>query len=224
MTPARVAAVLAGPSLSAIGRQTQPLVDVFAGPNALAHALESEVPWLWLLAPSARAREDALEHLLGAVAPEHEPRALLVAGMVLDGAGRPLDDELPAPDRTDMSAVIRLVALGLCPVRHCTFANCLIQRVAFERSGLPDTRSFGRHAAVQWTARALGEQPGRFCAGSVVVLHPPTRRGPRSPLADGAATLRMARSGVWTRGESLRALAQLAPETGVTRRRRAPVL
>jgi hypothetical protein len=224
MTPPRVAAVLAEGSPAVTGRQTEPVQDVFAGPGALARARASDAQWLWFLAAGARAREDALQRLLLAAEPADEPRASLVAGMVLDEHDRrPVEDELPAPDRADIGAVIHLVALHLCPIRHATLANCLVARAAFERHGCPDVRAFGRHAAVEWTARVLRMEAGRFCADSVVVLSPAEpRRGPRSALAHAPATLRMARSGAWTRGESLEAFARLVAEARIRRGRRAP--
>ncbi len=223
MTGLRVAAVQPGPGASGAGRQTEPPHEVFAGPGALARALGSDAQWLWFLAPGAQPREDALAQLVGAVRLELElePRASLVAGLVLDErTGRPLEDELPAPDGADVAAVIRLVGRHLCPIRHAPLANCLVERAAFDRHGPPDVRAFGRHAAVEWTARVLRSEPGRLCADSVVVLAAaPPRRGARSALAAVPATLRTARSGAWTRGEALQAFAALAAEAGVRRRR-----
>lgn len=224
MTPLRVAAVLAEASPHAVGDQTEPPHDVFTGPGGLARALASDAQWLWFLAAGARAREDALQRLLRAAEPAHEPRASLVAGMVLDERdGQPVQDELPAPDSADVAAVIRLTALHLCPIRQATLANCLVARAAVERHGHPDVGAFGRYAAVEWTARVLRVEPGRFCADGVVVLVPEDARpSRRAALAALPATLRMARSGAWTRGESLGAFARLAAEASIRRGRRAP--
>ncbi len=221
MTPIRVAAVLAGGSPTRLARQTEAVPEVFAGPGALARARACDADWLWFLAARARVREDALQRLLGAVEPEAEPRAALVAGMVLDERdGRPVEDELPAPDPSDIGVVIRVIPRHLCPIRHATLANCLVARAVLQRHGEPDTRRFGRYAAVEWTARVLRSEPGRFCADAVAVLSPaPGGDAPARPtLAAAAATLRMARTGAWTRGESLQALGRLAAGANLTRR------
>jgi hypothetical protein len=178
-----------------IGEQTVTPAVVCA---QLSAAVAGDADWLWLLAPAARPRPDALACLLAGAAAE--PRAWLFAGMVLDGGGEPLERELPAPARGDVSAVIRSAAQGLCPIRHATFANCLVRREAFARYGLPDTAAFADFAASHWTARVLADEPGYLCARSVVTIA--DRHQPHAVLA----TLRMIRSGVWTRGESLAAL------------------
>jgi len=203
LTAPRVVAVVAGPPGAALDHAR--LEGVASGPGALARAATTGADWLWLLAAGALPREDALPRLLDAVAPSGEPAAALVAGMALDGAGRALEDLLPAPDRSDAAAVLRLAALRLCPVRHASFANTLVRRDAFARLGLPDERAYGPYAPVAWTARLLRDEPGRLCPASVVTIA--SRAHPKATLA---ATVRMARSGVWTRGEAFGALGALS--------------
>lgn len=203
MTAPRVLAVVAAPAGAELDGAA--LAGVVTGPGALTRAVATDAEWLWLLAAGARPAQDALARLLDAVAPAGEPPAALVAGMVLDEAGRPLEALLPAPDRSDPAAVLRLAALRLCPVRHAPFANALVRRDAFARLGLPDERTYGPYAPSQWTARLLRDEPGRLCPASVVTVD--TDAQPRATLA---ATVRMARSGVWTRGEALGALGALS--------------
>jgi hypothetical protein len=205
---APVAAVLGSEEPLALAEQTRAPTHVFAGDDALARALDVEARWLWLLAAGGRPRADALERLLHA-SDDRASAAALVSGAVLDAAGRPLEDELPAVRHGDVASVIALSERRLAPIRHATFANCLVERTAFARHGLPDARSFGRHAAVEWTARVLRDRPGRFCPASVVVVGV-DRTGPGPPLAEIGATIRTLRSGAWTRGESVRELLQLA--------------
>lgn len=222
MSAPRVVAVIAGtrPPVPAPAS----LADVLVGPGALARGVAGDSDWLWLLADGARVRGDALPRLLGAVTPAGEPAAALVAGIVLDGGGHPVDALLPAADQSDTSLVLRLAAARLCPVRHASFAHTLVRRADFERFGLPDERAYGRYAPEQWTARLLREEPGRLCAESVVTLPAmatPNPRGLGATFAGVAATVRMARSGVWTRGETLHAVSALAAEAGLSRPRRA---
>ncbi len=197
----------AGPE--ALDEQTVPLACSFAGSGALERAVALDFEWIWFIAPGAQPRCDALERLFEAVQPDGEPPAVLVAGMVLDSNSRPLDHELPAADHTDMNVVIRLVSRGLLPVRHVTFAHCLVERRAFLRHGLPDTRRFGRYAPLDWTARALREGTGYFNPRSVVTLARNALPARESALSATLTTLRMARSGAWTKGESVRALSGL---------------
>ena len=204
MTRARVAAVLAEGPAAALGDQTRRPELVLVGAGALVEALASEADWLWFLAAGARAEAGALQRLLDAVQPAGEPAAAIVAGMVRDGAGRALEGWLPAPDRRDLAAVIRLLPLRLCPIRHAPLANCLVRREALERHGPLDERRFGPYAAVEWSARVLRAEPGRLCAEAVAVVF-----SPRRPAVDAAAALRMARTGAWTRGETLSELARL---------------
>jgi hypothetical protein len=212
-----VTAVVHGEAPARLARQMPPAVDVLTGPDRLERAAATDVQWLWLISAGGTPRPDALDLLLRATATDGERRPALVCGIVLDDAGRPVEEELPPVSHSDVAAVIRLCEHRLAPVRHATFANCLIERTAFERHGLPDSR-FGRHAAVEWTARVLGERPGLFCPASVVIVG---RRaadygagsrldhGESSRLAAGMATIRMVRSGAWTRGESARGLLAL---------------
>jgi hypothetical protein len=191
--------------------------------DALEQAIASDADWLWLLADGAQPASDALERLLDAVEPAGEPRAALVAGLVNDGSGRVIGDALPGFLQNDDDAVLRLVAQRLLPLRSATFDHCLIRRTCFVHHGVPDTEALGRHAPVAWTARVLRDAPGYFTPLSIARLAGPPRSEPppRWPAAT-MNTLRMTRTGGWTRGESARALARLltarASDAGSVRR------
>ena len=191
------------------------IVTVTAAPGALSRALAAPAgePWLWLLAPGARPRPDAIELLIAAIEPPGSPRAAIVAGVVVDPEGAPVAAELPAGEWRDDAAVIRLAEARVLPIRSAPFAHCLVARATFAEHGLPDERTYGPHAAREWSARVLREAPGYLAATSVAVLERPQ---PAPTLHALAPTLRMTRTGAWTRGESLEALADLAG--GVFRR------
>lgn len=198
-----------------------------AAPDDLASALAGDARWVWCLPTGLEPRADALERLLAAVAPEGEPPAAIVAGLVLDTSGRPAADALPGFGPADVAEVLRVLPHELCPIRHADLANCLVARFALERHGLPDAGAYGPHAAREWTARVLRDEPGRFCAASVAVRTGPAPIdiGPRpaGALRSLGPTVRAVRAGTWNRGESLRALAAVAREAGLRRPRRAAV-
>ena len=191
-------------------------------PALHATAVDADERWLWCLPPGLVPRAGALERLVAAVAPDGEPPASIVAGLVLDDSGRPATDALPGFGPADVAEVLRLLAHEACPIRHAELAHCLVARDALERHGLPDAAAYGRHAGREWTARVLREEPGRFCATSVAVraTAPRPRRG-AAALRDLGPTVRAARARTWNRGESLRAFADLAREAGLRRPRRA---
>jgi hypothetical protein len=172
----------------------------------LARALAGAAEWLWCLAPGARAAEGAQSALLAAAERDADGgRPALVAGMVLGADGRPADWALPAAATDDLDALLSLVERRLCPLRWAPLHNCLLDRAVVAGYGAPDQRAFGPYAGVEWTARVLADHRGRFCADAVATL-PAEARAPGGPALLGA-TLRTARSGAWTRGESLQAFA-----------------
>jgi hypothetical protein len=183
---------------------------VFHGKDALIAAFASRAPWIWLLGARAAPRPDALECLLECAAPAGERPASLLAGMVLDPDGAPVGRDLPAGGGRSLADVVRLTARSLLPIRHATFANCLVARECLEREGLPDVARYGPYAAAEWSARALRGGAGYFVPASVVVLE----RGPARPRAPALrsipALVRMTRTGTWTRGETLAAASALA--------------
>lgn len=206
--PAAVAVIDGGLPAPPAG-QTVPVTAWFSGAD-LEQAIASGVDWLWFLAAGADPRPDALELLLDGTRPTGAPPASMVAGMVLDRRGRILESELPAPDHQDAAAALRVLPGRLLPIRHASFAHCLVARAAFVRHGLPDVRRYGTRAPVAWTARVLGEEAGYFAPGSVVTLDPPAwPPDRRTALAALPGTLRLVRSGAWTRSESVRGLSRL---------------
>lgn len=156
--------------------------------------------WLWLHAPDARVAPDAVATLLDAERRLGDEPVLLAA-LVVDGSGRPRADRLPAGRESDTAATIAGVAQGALPIRNAPFAALLLRASAIVEHGAPDVPAHGAHAPVVWTARLLRERPGYLVPAAVV-----TEERASVPAGVGA-TVRAARSGTWTRGEQVRALA-----------------
>jgi len=188
--------------------QSQRPAEAFTGTDALARALASQAPWIWLLGDRVRPRPDALEQLLDQARPGDERPASLLAGMVLDAAGAAVAPALPAGGGRELADVVRLAGRSLLPIRHAPFANCLVARECFIGEGFPQRSRYGRYAPVEWTARVLRTRDGYFVPASVVVSDGGTGR--RDGLTSIPALARMARSGTWTRGETLAAARALA--------------
>jgi hypothetical protein len=187
------------------------VVALTAAPGALSRALDGGDGWVWLLAPGVLPRPGALERLTAAIEPPGGSRAVIVAGVVVDPAGALIAEALPAGDPRDDDAVIRLARARVLPIRSTPFAHCLVDRRSFAEHGLPDERAYGPQAAREWSARVLRQSPGYLAAASIAVLERP-ERAPTALQALRALspTLRMTRTGAWTRGESAEALADLA--------------
>jgi hypothetical protein len=192
-----------------LAAQSHTPAQVFHGPDALVGALASRAPWIWLLAARAAPRPDALERLLECAAPAGERPASVLAGMVIDADGAPVGRELPAGGGSSLADVVRLTGRALLPIRHATFANCLVARECLVREGLPDIVRYGPYAGAEWSARALRGGVGYFVPASVVVLER-GRAGRRAALGSIPALLRMTRTGTWTRGETLGAASAVA--------------
>jgi hypothetical protein len=168
--------------------------------GALARAARSDSEWVWLLAPGAEPRRDALARLLEASQPRDGSSPVILAGATQDASGAAIVRDLPAGDEHN-PGVVAAVARHTLPIRSATFANCLVARACFERHGLPDDHRYGLFAPVEWSARVLDEAPGYYVPASVVTVAPRHTRG--EAVAAAAPLLRMLRTGAWTRGEAL---------------------
>lgn len=209
----RVAAVLwDATSVSLAGQARQPEA-LFTGDSALAEATGSDCEWIWLLERGVQPDGDALERLIENVEPSGYPPADVVSGVVLDRAGRPIEDHLPGGRFEDAAAVIALVEQRLLPIRHTPFSHCLIRRSCFLRHGLPDFDELGPYAPIAWSATVLGDGAGYFASLSVArAPGEPRRIRPREVPAMTPRMIRMMRSGAWTTGESVRAVQRLAAQ------------
>jgi hypothetical protein len=161
--------------------------------------LGAAVDWLWVHSPGGRPRDDALPTLL-AVAAALDDAPVMLAALVVDASGTPRADRLPAGREADTAAAIAGVERRVLPMRSAPFAGLLVRADAVHAGGPPDVAAYGPHAPLVWTARLLADRPGYLVPAAVVVESDDRERARLGP------TLRTVRSGVWTAGESVRAL------------------
>lgn len=180
---------------------SRPVTVVASGADALARAVRSESSeWIWLLAPGAQPRDDALACLLRAAEATPEAPPKLLAGTVCDAGGGVIVRELPAAD-IHSPEIIDAVSRHTLPLRSTTLANCLVRRDCFVRHGLPDTRRYGPYAGAQWSAVVLREETGYVVPDCIVTLT--GSRGRRDALTSIPSLARMLRTGAWTRGDAV---------------------
>lgn len=188
-------AVAAPRAVAGLAGQTRAPDEVVTGDDALRRAHATGASWIWVLAHGGDPRPDALERLLGA-----SEGAALVAGAVVDPAGRIREEAVPA-FRIERPDVIELAGRGLLPLRHAPLAHCLVAADALTRHGFPDDARFGPYAAIAWSARVLREADGWFEPASVVAAELPG-------ATDWRALARMLRDDAWTRGDRLAAVSR----------------
>ena len=170
-------------------------LTVVIGPDRTGLAPDHRVPdlsaalalggRLWIVDGAARPEPGALEALL-AVA---DAAPLLVSLPVGSEAA------LPRGAEADTAGLIAAVGRGLVPIRHAEAYSLLVDASAVDA---PEP-GYGTLTARAWTARVLRRRPGYLVTASRVHVAPP-------PAADPRAVLRMARAGLFTRGETVRAL------------------
>ena len=212
---ARIVAVIAGTvdgerlaaCRDAVERQTHPVAAVYSGADALAAAFADGADWFWVLEGAAVPRPEALADLIAAIRPPGgEADAAVIAGLLVDAGGRPIDGQVPAGRERETEEVLRLARLRLLPIRRAGFGSTLVSGAALARHGLPSER-YGAYAPLEWTARVLRESPGYLVPASLAVADPAP--APRADLDRLVAAARMTRTGTWTRGETARAFAAL---------------
>jgi hypothetical protein len=148
-------------------------------------------PMLWLLDASASPANGALAALL-------ESGDAPAVSLPVDGFGAPVGTLLGRfADST--SAVTDAVGRGGVPLRHTHVVSMVIPRSTVLEHPPPDVARLGRYAGSEWTARVFARSPGMLVPGSTVEV---AGSAPGSPVE----ALRMARTGVWRRGETLREL------------------
>lgn len=155
-------------------------------------ALSARAPLLWLLNSEAAPSGDALAVLV-------EDGSVPAVSLPVDDRGAPVDTALGRFVESDVGAVLDEARRRRVPMRHTSVVSLLVARDAVAGLDPPDPARFGRYAGSEWTARLFARHPGMLVARSRVTLR---SAEPGSPLE----ALRMARSGVWGRGETLREL------------------
>ena len=174
--PVGVASVVGLPSLDA-------LADT---------AREAATRLLWLLDASAQPSEETLPALL-----EHAEAP--AASLPVDERDEPVEPLLGRFTESDVPGILSAAANRCVPLRHTYLISLLAERDLVTTLAPPDPDRFGRYAGSEWTARLFARRRGMLVPASRV------RVGALAARAPGPA-LRMARTGVWRRGETLREL------------------
>jgi hypothetical protein len=149
-------------------------------------------PLLWLLDSGATPREGALDALLEQA---YDP----AVSLPVDELDSPVEPVLGRFTESDRHGMLEAVSRCRVPLRHTFVVSLLIRREVVLEHPPPDPARFGRYAGTEWTARVFAGKPGMLIPASRV------RVGSSAPGALQHA-LRMARTGVWRRGETLREL------------------
>lgn len=153
---------------------------------------EAKSALLWLIDSASVPADDALEPLLDA-------GAELAAGLPIDGSGRPIETLVGRFTESDVPTLLDAVRRRRVPLRHTCVVSLLARREALLAERPPDPNRFGRYAGTEWTARLFARTPGTLVPGSRV-------RAPAPKPGHPVHAIRMARTGVWARGETLREL------------------
>jgi hypothetical protein len=165
--------------------------------GAIHEAVRSvRAPLVWLLDARATPSGGTLAALLEQ---GYEP----AVSMPVDEAGAPVEAVLGRFTESDKEGILKAVNERRLPLRHTYVLSMLIARELVLDEPAPDPPRFGVYAGTEWTARVFARKRGMLIPASRVRV-PADMRG---SLRDA---LRMARTGVWRRGETLRELHRAA--------------
>ena len=155
-------------------------------------ALRAEAPFLWLLDSTATPSEGALDALVDHA---HQP----AVSLPVDDRDAPVEWLVGRFAEADLARLVDAVNDRRVPLRHTYVISMLIRREVVIEHAPPDPERFGRYAGSEWTARVFASTPGMLVPESKV------RVGHLAPGSPRHA-MRMACTGVWGRGETLREL------------------
>lgn len=170
-----------------------PPAAVTATLAGLPHAAQQAgTELLWLLAVTAQASDDTLAKLL-----EHAD--VCAASLPVDRSGVAVDRLLGRFAGDDVEEVLAAAGKRRVPLRHTAVLSLLVDRRLV--AGMPpaDPRRYGPYAGNEWTARLFARAGGALVPASVVEVDAPAR-------PSLAHAVRMAGSGTWRAGETLREL------------------
>jgi hypothetical protein len=191
-----VAAVVIGPrtecTAAVRGERVEEVVRAASLAELAEAARRTDALRLWLVDSGSTPSADALDALLDE---SYDP----VASLPVDSRGAPDEAALGRFTESDVPAVLDAVGARRVPLRHTHVTSLLIERDAVLGERPPDPRRFGRYAGSEWTARLFARRPAMLVPRSRV------RTGARA-AGSPAHAVRMLRSGVWGRGETLREL------------------
>jgi GT2 family glycosyltransferase len=186
-------------------------VSIGTGPT-LAAAAASGADLLWVLQDGLTAAPDALERLVAAAQEPDAPAVL--AGLVVDAAGAPVERLVPRGSDVDLDALVALAPRRRLAIRFARGGHVLVRREMVDAHGLPDERSFGPYALAEWSARALEGGVGWLLPDSVATLERPDALPGRRALRALPAALRAARRARWTPGQTAVVLGEFVRASG----------
>lgn len=171
-------------------REVDSVVEI--GSLAALHeaARRASTRLVWLLAASAVPAPAALRELL-----EHADNPAV--SMPVNAADVPLEPLIGRFTEDDVPGILEGVHRHRVPLRHTNVISMLVDRDLISEVAAPDPSRFGPWAGTEWTARLFARHRGMLVPASRVQASPPVR-----PAA--THVLRMARAGIWHRGELLR--------------------
>ena len=149
-------------------------------------------PLVWLLDSGAAPADGALQALVDAA---HTP----AVSMPVDEHGAPVEPLLGRFTESDKAAMLDAASRGRVPLRHTRVVSMLVDRATLLEHHAPDVAGLGPYAGSEWTARVFARTRGMLVPSSTVRVASPGATSLRHAL-------RMARTGVWRRGETLREL------------------
>jgi hypothetical protein len=187
-----VTAILVGPAQAA-GPDGAAATLAVPGLHAVTQAArDAGTDLVWLLDAAAVPEAGALEAL--------RPHAgAPAASLPVDARGRPVEALLGGVAHEDVALMVAELEHRRVPLRHTPVVSLLVPRELVASAAPPRPERFGRHAGTEWTARLFAEQPGVLVPDSRVRVEPHARAHLRH-------TIRLARDGVWSRGDVAREL------------------
>jgi hypothetical protein len=160
-------------------------------------ARRAQAPLLWLIDSGATACEGALDALLRH---EHEP----AVSLPVDARGEVVEPLLGRYAVSDLPELLEAVNRGLAPLRHTRVVSMVVARDLVLDLAPPDLARFGPYAGSEWTARLFARRRGMLVPESRV-------RVAGRPATSVRHALRMAQTGAWWKGETLRELHRSLP-------------
>jgi rhamnopyranosyl-N-acetylglucosaminyl-diphospho-decaprenol beta-1,3/1,4-galactofuranosyltransferase len=162
----------------------------------LAHALEGDADWLWMLDDDTIPEPTALAELLrGVERVEGLPAPSLLCSRVVwtDGAPHPMNEAWPR--WTDEQTALDAIERGLLAIRAATYVSILVARDAVQRLGTPTPDYFIWGDDVEFTARILKDATGYYVPESLVVHK--TKTNYRAALSDSPRYAMDVRNKLW---------------------------
>jgi rhamnopyranosyl-N-acetylglucosaminyl-diphospho-decaprenol beta-1,3/1,4-galactofuranosyltransferase len=141
-------------------------------------AYEAGYDWIWLMDDDTIATPTALEELLAAPAAlDGLPSPTVLASKVVKTDGELHPFNISRPDERDPDLMVAAVERGFAPIRYTSFVSAFVHRKAFDAVGLPHPEYFIWFDDVEFTARAIRDNPGYLAPRSVVVHKSPSATG-----------------------------------------------